>query len=63
MESNGNKKVDQASSNQIGDVNERWTGVEKLVEAGGVAPSAADKPNESRPLFLWPLIFRDFCLQ
>lgn len=45
MESNGDERVDQASTgNQIGDLNERWTGVEKLAVAGSVAPSAADKP-------------------
>lgn len=47
IKSNENEKVDQATtSSQVGDIN----GVEKLAEAGRVAPSAADKPNEPRPL-------------
>jgi hypothetical protein len=51
IKSNENEKVDQVTtSGQSGDINGRSTGVEKLAEAGGVAPSAADKPNESRPL-------------
>jgi hypothetical protein len=51
IESSENKKVDQATtSSQVGDINGKSNGVEKLAEAGRVAPSAADKPNESRPL-------------